>query len=110
MVVGRGVRAQGALAFLRPRGRSALCCGRDPAGAVIPTTLGPAVRHTRPEIPETDQIASQFLEFLLVAVRFRTGAISWEMAQVTSSCDPKGSMAFLQNQFRCPPMLGARRT
>ena len=25
-------------------------------------------------------------------------------------CDPKGSMAFLQNQFRCPPMLGARRT
>ena len=20
--------------------------------------------------------------------------------------DPKGSMAFLQNQFRCPPMLG----
>ena len=27
-----------------------------------------------------------------------------------SSCDPKGSMAFLQNQFWCPPMLGARRT
>jgi len=25
-------------------------------------------------------------------------------------CDPKGSMAFLQNNFRCPPMLGARRT
>ena len=25
-------------------------------------------------------------------------------------CDPKGSMAFLQKQFRCPPMLGARRT
>jgi len=25
-------------------------------------------------------------------------------------CDPKGSMAFLQNQFRCLPMLGARRT
>ena len=25
-------------------------------------------------------------------------------------CDPKGSMTFLQNQFRCPPMLGARRT
>ena len=22
-------------------------------------------------------------------------------------CDPKGSMAFLQNNFRCPPMLGA---
>ena len=25
-------------------------------------------------------------------------------------CDPKGSMAFLQNNFRCPPMSGARRT
>ena len=25
-------------------------------------------------------------------------------------CDPKESMAFLQNKFRCPPMLGARRT
>jgi len=25
-------------------------------------------------------------------------------------CDPKGSMAFLQNNVRCPPMLGARRT
>ena len=25
-------------------------------------------------------------------------------------CDPKGNMACLQNQFRCPPMLGARRT
>ena len=27
-----------------------------------------------------------------------------------AGCDPKGSMAFLQNQFRCPPVLGARRT
>ena len=26
-----------------------------------------------------------------------------------SCCDPKGSMAFLQNDFRCPPKLGARR-
>ena len=25
-------------------------------------------------------------------------------------CDPKGSMALLQNNFRCPPMLGAQRT
>ena len=25
-------------------------------------------------------------------------------------CDPKGSMAFLQDQFRCTPMLEARRT
>ena len=25
-------------------------------------------------------------------------------------CDPKGSMVFLQNKFRCPHMLGARRT
>ena len=25
-------------------------------------------------------------------------------------CDPKGSMVFLQNNFRCPPMLGARGT
>jgi hypothetical protein len=24
-------------------------------------------------------------------------------------CDPKGSMAFLQNQFRCPFVLRARR-
>ena len=27
-----------------------------------------------------------------------------------ASCDPKGSMAFLQKNFRCPPMLGAQRT
>ena len=25
-------------------------------------------------------------------------------------CDPKGSMAILQNNCRCPPMSGARRT
>ena len=25
-------------------------------------------------------------------------------------CDLKGSMAYLQKQFRCPPMLGAPRT
>ena len=25
---------------------------------------------------------------------------------VREACDPKGIMAFLQNQFRCPPMLG----
>ena len=27
-----------------------------------------------------------------------------------AGCDPKGGMAFLQNNLRCPPMLGARRT
>jgi len=28
----------------------------------------------------------------------------------TVNPDSKGSMAFLQNNFRCPPMLRARRT
>ena len=34
------------------------------------------------------------------------------MRRLTAPCapDPNGSMAFLQKNFRCPPMLGARRT
>ena len=35
------------------------------------------------------------------------GVSTGEWSQIR---DPKGSMAFLQNNFRCPPMLGARRT
>jgi hypothetical protein len=43
---------------------------------------------------------------LYVALRHLTRGVYWGGL----SCDPKGSTAFLQNKFQCPPMVGVYRT
>ena len=68
------------------------------------------------ETEETPRFLSRLFLFRLLPTHPTLFLLRWQdetntrtLADV-AECGPTGSMAFLQNQFRCPPMLGARRT